>query len=141
MTQSKKRLLVVTQDAEFKQLIEHLMRHDRIQAAVTGSAAHAAQFLRSNGLPDVVVLDLSTPDEPILPFIQQLRARAEFARLPVLVVTELPDPVQVREALQAGANRYLTKLFAAKNLLSTIEEMMPVARPIRATTERLGGHG
>ncbi len=141
MTQYKARLLVVTQDSDLKRLIESLMQHERIQAAVTGSVAHAAHFLRGNALPDVIVLDLATPGEPTLEFIQQLRGLGEFARLPVLVLTAVPDPVQVRAALQAGANRYLTKLFAAKNLLSTVEEMLLAAKPARLATGSLGGNG
>ena len=84
----------------------------------------AAHFLQTQSLPDIVVLDLSLPDNQGLVFLQQLRARDKYAKLPVLVLTEIPDPVQVRAALQAGANRYLTKLFVAKNLLSTLDEML-----------------
>lgn len=141
MTQRKARLLVITQDIDFKRLIEHLMRHERIQAAVTGSVAHAGQFLRGNPPPDIVVLDLSMPDEPSIQFLQQLRRRIEFSKLPVLVLTAVPDPDQVRAALQAGANRYLTKLFAAKNLLSTLQEMLAEPKPARLTTGHLGGNG
>lgn len=140
MTQNKARLLVITQDIDFRQLIENLMRHERIQAAVIGSVAHAAHFLRGNALPDLVVLDLSMPNEPAIAFLQQMRHRDEFSRLPVLVVTAFPDPDLVREALQAGANRYLTKLFAAKNLLSTVEEMLTEQKPAHKTTARLGGN-
>ena len=53
-----------------------------------------------------------------------MRARDQFAKLPVLVLTAVPDPDQVRGALQAGANRYLTKLFISKNLLKTVQEML-----------------
>jgi twitching motility two-component system response regulator PilH len=142
MAQAKPRLLVVTHDVELKGLMDTLMRHGRIQAAVTANVAHAAQFLRSNVLPDVLVLDLTMPDGHLLDFLRQMRERAEYRNLPVLVLTDIPDPDLVRTALQTGANRYLTKLFVAKNLLSTVEEMLlskPKGTGSKPVTESLRG--
>lgn len=139
MAQAKPRLLVVTNDADIKRLMDTLMRHGRIQAAVTANVAHAAQFLRSNANPDVVVLDLSMPDGNLIDFLRQMRARTEYRSMPVLALTEVPDPDLVRMALQAGANRYLTKLFAAKNLLSTVEEMLFTQAPKPGTKPLTAG--
>ncbi len=124
MDRRKAHLLVITEDGNVKNLIERLIEHQRIHALVIDSVQAGAQFLQSNPLPDVVVLDLTLPDNHALLFLQQLRSRVEFAKLPVLVLTAFPDPDEVRVALEAGANRYLTKLFINKNLLSTLDEMV-----------------
>lgn len=122
--QATARILVITEDAEVKKLLNNLMLHSRIQAGVTESTWNAARFLSTNPAPDVVVVDLDLPESLTLEFLRQLRQRKELAALPVLVLTSFPDPTQVRQALDAGANRYLTKMFMAKNLLATVQEMI-----------------
>lgn len=124
MTQKKACLLMVTQDADVKKLVETLIEHRRVQGDFTTSVQAAARFLQNNPLPDVVILDLSLPDDTALAFLEQLRNRDEFKKLPVLVLTDFPDPDQVRDALGKGASRYLTKLFINRNLLSTLDEMV-----------------
>jgi DNA-binding response OmpR family regulator len=118
------RVLAITQDVEVKKLLNNLMLHNRVQAGVTESTWNATRFLSTNPAPDLVILDLDLPEAHSLEFLQQLRQRSELARLPVLVLTSFPDPTQVRQALDSGANRYLTKMFMAKNLLTTVHEMM-----------------
>jgi DNA-binding response OmpR family regulator len=133
------RLLVITNDIDIKGLMEDLTRQQQVQAVITASVVRAAQFLQRNSLPDIVILDLSMADEPALAFLQQMRARGEFSKLPVLVLTAVPDPDLVRTALQAGANRYLTKLFVSKNLLSTLDQMLIGTNTTRRLTARMGG--
>lgn len=124
VTQKKTALLVLTQDLQVKKLIENFMVHNRLYATFADSAAVGAQFLKTQPLPDVLILDLTISHAEAIDFLRQMRRRAEFARLPVLVLTDVPDPDRVKEALAAGANRYLTKLFVGRNLLSTLEEMV-----------------
>jgi two-component system chemotaxis response regulator CheY len=85
----------------------------------------AVTFLKANPIPDLLILDLNLQDNRVLQFLQQVRKQTDLANLPVLVLTDFPDPTQIREALQAGANRYLTKMFVGSNLLHTIREMLP----------------
>jgi DNA-binding response OmpR family regulator len=122
--QATARILVITQDAEVKKLLNNLMIHNRIQAGVTESTWNATHFLSANPAPDVVIVDLDLPEAMSLEFLRQLRGREQLASLPVLVLTSFPDPAQVRKALDAGANRYLTKMFMGKNLLATVHEMI-----------------
>jgi DNA-binding response OmpR family regulator len=85
-----------------------------------------------------VIIDLTMEDkEQPLEFLRQMRARIEFSKLPVLVLTAVPDPDHVKAALQAGANRYLTKLFAATNLVSTVKAMLAEAKPLLRKTSNL----
>lgn len=139
MTQKKRTdLLVVTQDPDLKGLIQHLVNREPINAAVSDGSSEAARFLLRNPLPDVLIIDLAMENEQPLEFLRQLRARVEFSKLPVLVLTPVPDPDQVKAALQAGADRYLTKLFAGSNLVSTVKSMLAETKPpLRRATSNL----
>jgi len=65
----------------------------------TDRVTSAAHFLLDNPLPDVLIIDLSMSGEQPLEFLKQMRARTRFSKLPVLVVTDVPDPDLVRTAL------------------------------------------
>ena len=122
--QTTARVLVITQDASVKSFIHSLMLNKRILAGVTDSVDIATHFLNTNEAPHIVIVDLELPEGRALEFLKQMRRRNHLANLPVLVLTSFPDPQQVREAFDAGGNRYLTKMFMGKNLLSTLHEML-----------------
>ena len=122
--QTTARVLVITQDAVVKSFIHSLMLNKRILAGVTDSVDTATHFLSTNEAPHIVIVDLELPEGRALEFLKQMRRYNHLANLPVLVLTSFPDPEQVREAFNAGGNRYLTKMFMGKNLLSTLHEML-----------------
>jgi len=129
-------VLVITGDAEVKSFINNLMLLKRIRAGITESMENAAHFLKSNAAPDIVILDLDLSEPIMVEFVRQIRGQKNLARLPVLVLTSFPDPTLVREALDAGANRYLTKMFMSQNLLPTLQEMirqLPLVVPKQTT--------
>ncbi|MBI1258454.1 MAG: response regulator [Chloroflexi bacterium] len=122
--QTTARVLVITQDAVVKSFINSLLLNKRILAGVTDSVDTASHFLNTNEAPHLVIVDLELPEGRALEFLKQMRRRNHLANIPVLVLTSFPDPEQVREAFNAGGNRYLTKMFMGKNLLSTLREML-----------------
>ena len=46
----------------------------------------------------------------------------------VIILSALADPAQIREGLEAGADRYLTKPYLANNLIRTVEEVLASGR-------------
>jgi len=127
LQQPTARVLVITQDEAVKGFINNLMLHKRVLAGLTESVESASHFLSTNPAPDVVILDLDLPETRALEFLRQIRRHDKLVKLPVLVLMSFPDPKQVREAFDAGGNRYLTKMFMGKNLLTTIHEMLDEA--------------
>jgi DNA-binding response OmpR family regulator len=123
------RVLVISADDEVKTFINNLMRINRIRAGLTDSIENASHFLNTNVPPDAVILDLEPSETLALEFLRQIRRHETLVKLPVLVLMPIPDPTLVRQALDAGANRYLTKAFMSQNLLPTIQEILKQIPP------------
>jgi len=121
---TKVRILVVEDDPAEQKLMTVLLKRAGMQLLNAVSAAEAAQFLIRKPLPDLVVLDLMLPGVSEIEFLKQLRAKSTFNNLPVIILTALADPELIRQALEAGANRYLTKPFLTKNLVQSIREVL-----------------
>lgn len=128
MADSKKRILVVDDDPELLQLVRVLLDRIGAETITAPNAAAAAQILRTPPLPDLLVLDLMLPDISGVEFLKQLRGRTVFDELPVLVLSAVIDPLTIRGALDAGADRYLTKPYIANNLLTVVQEILRSGR-------------
>ncbi|MFN8371504.1 MAG: response regulator [Anaerolineae bacterium] len=120
----KARILVVDDDTSLQKLITVLLQHANMEVVCAENAAGAAQILKGTPMPDLMVLDLMLPDINGLEFLRQVRAKDLFNNLPVLILSALADPEQIRSGLQLGADRYLTKPYLANNLVSTVQDLL-----------------
>lgn len=127
-SEPRKRILVVDDDDALQRLVEVLLDRAGMEAVRAMNAAEAAQVLKTPPLPALVVLDLMLPDVSGIEFLRQMRSKDMFADLPVIILSALADPSQIREGLSAGADRYLTKPYLANNLISTVQEVLRVGR-------------
>jgi DNA-binding response OmpR family regulator len=73
-------------------------------------------------LPDLLVLDIMLPGRSGLQILRDLRARND--RLPVLILTAKGDLVDRVVGLELGADDYLTKPFAARELLARVHALL-----------------
>ena len=91
-------------------------------AAVGGSALTAA----ARSQPDVVVLDLGLPDIGGVEVIRGLRG---WTRVPIIVLSARQDSDDKVEALDAGADDYVTKPFGMDELLARLRAAVRRATP------------
>jgi two-component system phosphate regulon response regulator PhoB len=128
VAENRKRILVVDDDPELLQLVRVLLDRINAETLTANNATTAATMLRTPPLPDLLILDLMLPDVSGVDFLKQLRGRSLFDQLPVLVLSAVIDPVTIRNALDAGADRYLTKPYIANNLLTVVQEILRAGR-------------
>ncbi|MEU7577520.1 response regulator [Streptomyces sp. NPDC041068] len=110
------RVLVVEDDAQLvRALVINLQaRKYGVDAAPDGATALRLAAARQ---PDVVILDLGLPD---MDGIDVLRALRGWTRVPVLVLTARRASDEKVEALDAGADDYITKPFSMDELLARL---------------------
>jgi two-component system KDP operon response regulator KdpE len=82
--------------------------------------------------PDAIILDLGLPD---LPGIQVLKRVREWSRLPVLILSVRGQEADKIEALDAGADDYLSKPFGGGELLARMRAML---RRVQTREEECG---
>lgn len=127
-SQNKKRVLVIDDDLQLQELVHVLLSNIGIDVVSAGTAAEAAQVLRQKPLPDMVLLDLMLPDVSGLELLRQMRAKAVFNDLPIVILSALADPEQIRDGLKMGADRYITKPYVAANLTKVVVEVLRTGR-------------
>ncbi|ADK68320.1 two component transcriptional regulator, winged helix family [Olsenella uli DSM 7084] len=112
-----KRLLLADDERELSQALVAILRHAGYEVDASPDGEDALYKLNVNGY-DLVILDIMMPKVDGLTVLRTLRE--EGHEVPVLLLTaraEIDDRVC---GLDAGANDYLVKPFAAKELLARI---------------------
>ena len=109
-------ILVIEDDAPVRNLmITTLKTHDyRYLTAQNGGEAIR---MASSHNPDVLFLDLGLPDIDGIEVIRQVRT---WSNVPIIVISARCDDGDKIEALDAGADDYLTKPFSVEELLARL---------------------
>jgi signal transduction histidine kinase/DNA-binding response OmpR family regulator len=120
------RVLVADDNADMRDYLARLLgQHWEVTVAGDGIAAwEAARRER----PDVVVSDVMMPRLDGFGLIARLRADPDLAEVPVLLVSARAGEEARIEGLEAGADDYLVKPFAARELLTRIDSQLMRAR-------------
>jgi DNA-binding response OmpR family regulator len=122
--QTKKRILVVEDEPDIQDMIRILLERIGYEAIPVMNVPAAVEVLRAPPLPDVVLLDLMLPGVSGLELLKQMREKTYFDKLPVVIVSALADPDKIREGLDAGADRYVTKPGIPSNLVNTVQALL-----------------
>jgi DNA-binding response OmpR family regulator len=78
--------------------------------------------------PDLIVLDLTLPDQTGFDVLRELRAAPVTAALPIVILSGNDAPTLVRMADELGVLRYLVKLETSpKQFAETLKELLPTA--------------
>ena len=107
-------VLVVEDEPQMRRFIRASLSSHGYRVVEAETAAEAIRLVTSNN-PDLILLDLGLPDADGVDLTRQLR---EFARTPILVLSARGREDDKVDALDAGADDYLTKPFGVNELLA-----------------------
>lgn len=113
-------VLVVEDDERIRTSLIRALR-DRGHAVTSAATALAGLRLAVDERPDLVVLDLGLPDLDGRELLRMLRA---VSAVPVIVATARDDDESVVRSLDAGADDYVVKPFAAGQLEARIRAVL-----------------
>lgn len=109
-------ILVVEDDAPVRNLITTTLKSHgyRYLAAVNGQAAIMETASHN---PDIILLDLGLPDMDGVEVIRRIRG---WSHVPIIVISARSEDTDKIDALDAGADDYLTKPFSVEELLARL---------------------
>jgi two-component system KDP operon response regulator KdpE len=114
---SKPKILVIEDDRYIASFLVVSLEKDHYSVHVAESAAEGL-FLFSSHHPDIILLDLGLPDRDGLEIIKELREKN--TDIPILVVSARGQEKDKIEALDLGANDYITKPFHMGELMARL---------------------
>jgi two-component system KDP operon response regulator KdpE len=117
---SGRRILVVDDEPQIRRALDIALRgHGYEVRLAEGSAAALVQL--GSDPPDLLILDLMLPDLDGLSLLRELRG---WSDLPVIVLSARGEEATKIEALDLGADDYLTKPFGIGELLARVRALL-----------------
>ena len=109
-------ILVVEDDVPVRNLMTTTLKaHD--YKYLTAANGETAILEASSHNPDIILLDLGLPDMDGVEVIKKIRS---WSNVPIIIISARSEDTDKIEALDAGADDYLTKPFSIEELLARL---------------------
>lgn len=132
-------MLVVEDDTAVRNLITTTLKTQdyKFHTATTGKQAILEAITHK---PDIILLDLGLPDMDGIDIIKQIRT---WSTMPIIVISARSEDRDKIDALDAGADDYITKPFSVEELLArlrvTIRRLNYMQTPVPQSTTFING--
>lgn len=113
---AKYKILLVEDDSRIAGYIRRILSANTYEAIIAATGQEGLSLLASH-CPDLIILDLGLPDMDGMEFLKTCR---EWTDIPVIVVSARTHERDKVEALDGGADDYITKPFGSSELLARI---------------------
>lgn len=109
-------ILIIEDDQQISNFISYTLKNEGFNVFTANTAQNGLSILVSNKI-DLMLLDLGLPDFDGTEVIQKVR---EWSEIPIIVVSARDQDKEKANALDLGADDYLTKPFSATELMARI---------------------
>ncbi len=116
---------IIDDDEEMSHAVKLMLQLLEFSVETYRDARSAARRLLTGAPPDLVVLDINMPEVTGIDFLEFLRMRKEFSRLPVVMLSTESADVQVDEAMRLGANEFVFKPVTMEELERAVASVLP----------------
>ncbi|WP_428898227.1 DNA-binding response regulator [Parelusimicrobium proximum] len=116
----KVRVLIIDDQTLFREGLKDVLSNEKwLEVVGEGTNGEEAITLAKKLKPDVVLMDIKLPKMSGIAATKVIREQSPDIN--VLMLSSFEDEANVLEAIQAGANGYLSKMLPAKELLNSIK--------------------
>ena len=125
MNNNRYKILVIEDESNIRSFAKAILEANDYQVITAGTCQNGIMMFSSHR-PDLVLLDLGLPDKDGLEFIRAIRRQQEAT--PILVLSARTGETDKVDALDLGANDYITKPFGTAELLARVRAALRISR-------------
>lgn len=125
MNNNRYKILVVEDECNIRSFAKAILEANGYQVLTAETCTNGIMMFSSHR-PDLVLLDLGLPDKDGLDFIRFIREQQEAT--PILVLSARTSETDKVEALDLGANDYITKPFGTAELLARVRAALRISQ-------------
>ena len=135
MNNNKYKVLLVEDDPNIRTLVATLLENAQYQVLLAQTCSDA-QLVFDSYRPDLVILDLGLPDRDGLELLHSVRLRDTT---PFIVLSARSHEADKVQALDMGANDYVTKPFGSAELMARVRSALRTSRHSTSASRLPGG--
>ncbi len=118
----KNKVLVIDDDSRILKMISAILSSEEDLEVSTASNGFQAGLLISNWLPDIILLDMLMPEMDGFEVCQRLKSDEKTKDIPIIAVTVLKDPKEIKKMTSHGITDYISKPFKSDELVKKIKK-------------------
>lgn len=124
MNNNRYKILVIEDEDNINHLLTALLEAGGYQV-ISASTCKGGKMLFASHRPDLVLLDLGLPDSDGMTFLKDIRRES---LVPIIVLSARSDERDKVDALDFGANDYITKPFSSAELVARVRSALRNSR-------------
>jgi two-component system chemotaxis response regulator CheY len=116
-------VLIVDDSAAIRKVVQRMLNQAQVplgKVLEAGDGVEALAALRQHPV-HLVLTDINMPNMDGLQLLGQIRGCADWAKIPVIMITTEGGEAKVMEAVQRGANGYVRKPFTADQIKEKLD--------------------
>lgn len=117
---NKYKILLIEDESNIRNLVRTMLEASEYRV-ITAATCKEAETMFSSHLPDLIILDIGLPDKNGLEFLKFVRGES---LTPIIVLSARANEHDKVEALDLGANDYVTKPFGSAELLARVRSAL-----------------
>lgn len=118
-----KTFLIVDDSASMRQLIAFTIKDAGYDVLLAENGNDALEKM-SRAKIDMVITDLNMPEMDGITFIRELRGKADYKFVPIIMLTTESQEAKKREGRAAGASGWIVKPFSPSQLMGVVNKFM-----------------
>ena len=116
--------LVAEDDEQLAYILRFILEREGFEVQAAPDGRTAKELIATLQPPALVLLDVMLPHVNGYELLAQLRAKADWAAVPVIMLTARSQEQDIVRGLEAGANDYMVKPFKPEELRARIRRLL-----------------
>lgn len=118
-----KKILIVDDEPNIVMTLEYAFKKQEFEVFIARDGSEAIEILESN-IPDVVLLDVMMPNVDGYQTLEIIKNNSHLRDTKVVFLTAKNKASDIEKGLKLGADKYITKPFSVKKIVSEIQELL-----------------
>lgn len=119
----KKKIIIVDDEPNIVMTLEYTFKKQDFEVYIARDGSEALEILESV-IPDVIMLDIMMPKVDGYQTLKLIKENDQLKDVKVVFLTAKNKASDIEEGLKLGADKYLTKPFSVKKIVSEIKELL-----------------
>lgn len=119
----KKKILIVDDEPNIVMSLEYAFKKQDFEVYIARDGSEAAEILKHQ-IPNVVLLDIMMPNVDGYQTLKNIKKTESLKDTKVVFLTAKNKASDIEKGLKLGADKYLTKPFSVKKIVSEILELL-----------------
>ena len=118
-----KKILIVDDEPNIVMTLEYAFRKQGFEVFIARDGSEALEILKS-AVPNVIILDIMMPNVDGYETLKNIKENKKLENTKVVFLTAKNKASDIEKGLKLGADKYLTKPFSIKKIVSDILELL-----------------